>query len=780
MVAPEGGRNAILNKPTAQQMVRAVAGCAALAMLSGLYWIFDRDQPLLDSPLSQYALALGLVALFVSSSGVIGLSIVKRLLPGRLRLDERLALAFSFGVLAFHGLVWLFGMLGRLNRAACLLLPGLLLFAGAREAWALRGRLSRLAKVFAGKGRPAARPVAVYWLGGFTLFVLAGHALTTASIGYDAAWYHLPIAEIYSARHAIRPLADGWYLGTFPQLASVLYAWALTAAHEPALSFTSAAMVEVALVALAVFSIVPCVRALTPGRGRANWAWATIALFPAVYLYPPRIEADYAAAAFAPALLLTTIRAYRRFEARELSAWAIALGGVALTKYSAVSLLAFPTLVMTLRALERLLGPASERRAVLRALGAAAGAFLLVTAPHWFKNLIYYGDPLFPQLSGPGAFTSLTRQFYLGFMKELWRPSPGWPGVVQTLRAMFTFSFEPHEYSNYNPGHAIFGSLFSMTLAPLLFLRRARRALAWHVAVLMGVCVWFRIHHQDRYLLALVPWMCAVTGATIRELCAQGVLPRLITLAACALQFVWGVRWAMRLAPFDAIREAISAPTIEEWRNIQTRRWPTMVRVGRALPPNATLMVHDERIRTGLRHNSLSDAQGYQTRISFVEIGSNARVFDRLKELGVTHLFAQGHSTGEDTIGSDLVYFSFFKRYGLPMSEVELRRMPEARPSDERSSQRLALVQPCGAFDAAAGLYRVVELNDAQTQTPSKLKAEPVTKLAGQGEDLARARAQAEFLVVGDHCPHGTVTSEFQHLVTRGNLIMYFRPEPPT
>jgi hypothetical protein len=778
MERSEGPRNLVSNKQMLRLVAKVIVGCGALAMLAGLYWILNRDQPLLDSPLSQYAIALGFVALFVTSSGAIGLSIVKRLLPGRVRFDERVALAFAFGVLAFHGSVWLFGMLGRLNRTSCFVIPCLLMFMAARDVWSLRQRLSRLARVFGGKGRPTRRPLGLHWLGAFTLFVLAGHALTTASIGYDAAWYHLPIAEIYSARRAIRPLADGWYLGAFPQLASVLYAWALTIAREPALSFTSAALVEVVLVAQAIFSIVPCVRALTPGRGRAHWAWATIALFPAVYLYPPRIEADYAAAAFAPALLLMTIRAYQRFEARELSAWAIALGGVALTKYSAVSLLAFPMLVMTFRTVERLIR--GEQRAVLRALATAAGVFLVVTAPHWLKNLIFYRDPLFPQLSGPAAFTSLTRQFYLGFMKELWRPTPGWPGVVETLRAMFTFSFEPHEYSNYNDGHAIFGSLFSVTLPPLLFLRRARRALAWHFAVLLGVCVWFRIHHQDRYLLALVPWMCAVTGATIRELCARGAVPRLIALSACALQFVWGVRWAMRLAPFDAIREVIWAPNVEDWRNIQLRRWPTMARVGRALPANATLMVHDERIRVGLRHNSLSDAQGYQTRISFVEIGSNARVYDRLKQLGVTHLFAQGHSNGEDTIGSDLVYFSFFHRYGIPMKEVELRQMPEVRPTDDRTSERLALVEPCGAFNAAAGLYRVIDLDDAQTQTPSKLKAHAVTKVSSHAEDLTRAQARAEFLVVGDRCPHSMVpsTGEFQHLVTRGNLIMYFRPNP--
>jgi hypothetical protein len=749
-------------------------------MFAALYWIFNRDQPVLDSPFSEYAAALGLVGLFVSSSGVIGLSIVRRLLPGRLRFDERLALAFAFGVLAFHWATWFLGMLGRLDRVSCFLLPFALLGLGAVDTWSLRRRLLRLGKVLGGKGRPTRRPLGLHWLGAFTLFVLAGHALTTSSIGYDSAWYHLPVAEIYAARGAIRPLLDGWYLGAFPQLASVLYAWALVVAREPALSFTTAALVEVALIGMAVFSIVPCVRALTPGRGRANWAWATIALFPAVYLYPPRIEADYAAAAFAPALMLLTIRAYQRFEVRELAAFAIALGGVALTKYSAVSLLAFPAVLIAIRAVYRLFTPAAGRRTAFCALGVAAGIFLLVTAPHWLKNLLFYRDPLFPQLSGPSAFTPITHQFYLDFVKVLWRPAPGWPGVIETLRAMFTFSFEPHEYSNYNPGHAIFGSLFSVTLAPLLFLRRARRALVWHFAVLIGVCVWFRIHHQDRYLLALLPWMCAVTGATVRELCAQGTVTRVLALAACALQFAWGVRWAVRLVPLDAIRETIWAPTAEDWRAIQLRRWPTMTRVGRALPPKATVMVHDERIRVGLRHNSLSDAQGYQTHVSFVELGSDGLVYDRLKQWGVTHLFAQGHSNGEDTIGSDLIYFGFFKRYGVETKEVELRQMPAQRPRARSASERLALVEPCGAFNAPAGLYRVVDLNDTQPQTPIELKARAVMTVSSRAE-RERAQARAEFMVVGNSCPHGTLpaTDEFRHLATRGNLVLYWRPNLP-
>lgn len=755
--------------------------CSALAMDGGLFWIFNRDQPVLDSPLSQYALALAIAALFACSSWSLGLLIVKKLLPGRTRLDERLALGFVFGILAFHFCVWLLGVLGLLNRPACLLLPLVFLVAGARNAWSMRRRISQLGGVLANRRRPQTRGVKAHWLGAFTLFVLAGHCLTTASIGYDSAWYHLPVAEIYAARHAIRPFADGWYLGAFPQLASVMYAWGMVVAREPALGLTTSAFIELTFVASAIFGVIPCVRALSPVRGRATWAWATIALFPAVYLYPPRIEADYAAAAFAPALLLLTLRAYRRFEVRELVGWATVLGGVSLVKYSAVSLLAFPVLLIGIRACHRLITPANGRRTAALALGAAAGTFLLVTTPHWLKNLVFYGDPLFPQLSGAGAFTTVTRQYYLDFLKALWRPTPGWPGVVETVRAMATFSFEPHEYANYNAGHPIFGSLFSATLLPLLVLTRARRALVWQGAVLLGVCVWFRIHHQDRYLLALLPWMCAVTGATIRELCWHGPLLRAIAAAACALQFAVGVRWAIKLVPLDAIRGALWAPTIADWRANQLQRWPTMVRVGRSLPPGATLMVHDERIRLGLERNSLSDAQGWQTRMSFVELGNSARIYDRLMALGVTHLFAQGHSDGQDTVGSDLVYYSFFYRYGTSTTEVEVRHMPAARPSEERADTRLAFVQSCGAVSSPTGLYRVIDLDDAQLGTPTAFKAKPVQRVSSKAAEGKRdeAIARAEFLVLGDGCPSQTTPTDgtFQLLTTRGNLLLYGRSE---
>jgi hypothetical protein len=52
--------------------------------------------------------------------------------------------------------------------------------------------------------------------------------LTPQNASFDSRWYHQPIAEIYVAQGGIEPFSEGWVPGAFPQLASLLYAWAFS------------------------------------------------------------------------------------------------------------------------------------------------------------------------------------------------------------------------------------------------------------------------------------------------------------------------------------------------------------------------------------------------------------------------------------------------------------------------------------------------------------------------------------------------------------------------
>jgi hypothetical protein len=762
-------------------LIAAAASCLPY----GLVKILDADAALLDSPASRYGLAACAVTLFVAATLSVGLSLGSWLLPARQRWEERWSFAFALGALAFQTGTFLLGLLGALDQIGALLMALALLALGARPGW----RIARHAfKLPHGRTRSVWRMrghALIAAVGAVTLALMGAHTLTTDSIGYDSSWYHLPVAEAYAATGAIRPFQDGWLLGSYPQMASLLYSWALAVTRESALGLTTAAFLELTFVAAAILGVVPVVRALLPGVRRANWAWAVVALFPAVYLYPPRVEADYLAAAFAAPLLTCAFKVWDDATPRCLTLGSLLLGGMLLVKYSALGACALPLLLAVAGVLRRL-WRARKTRLVAelahagRALGIAAATFLAVTSTHWLKNLIFYGDALFPSRSPPSAFTPVTHAFYEAILKTLWIPAEGFEGWKETARAVLTFSFEPHEYPEHNPGHAIFGSLFSLTLPALVLLLplgRARRALVAHVGTLLGVMIWYRIHHQDRYLLAMLPWMCAVTAATLHEL-ARGNLPgRLLVLGTCLLQLAWGTRYAIKLFPLDGIRSTVWADSVTNWQNRQLGKWSVMHQVGRALKPGDVLLVHDERIRLGLRRASLSDALGFQTRISFADLGSDDRIFDELTRLGVTHLYRSSRNSGFDTLAGDLFYNAFFERHGRSTSIRSLRRMPSARPSGTPAAERLVFIDTCGALHIAPGLYRARELTDVTFGMARYLQTQPLA-LARTATEAATLEERAEFLVVADSCSSSkrVATTDGFHLMTnRVGYGLYLR-----
>jgi hypothetical protein len=754
----------------------ALATLGASALLFPLLWLLNADAPLRDSCATQYLTAAALAASFVAASWSAGLSIVRWLVPARLKWEERLTVGFALGVLLFYTCVFVAGVLGVLNRGAAIAVPLLLLAVGAPSLLRLARQLRRARRQ---RGAPPVKHhVAISCIGAATLLFFFGQALSSSTIGYDSSWYHLPVAEAYAAQGAIRPFREGWMLGAYPQLASVLYAWCLVIAHETALGWTTCAFLELALALAAIFGLVPLVRALTPGAGRAGWAWCAIALFPAVYLYSPHLEADYAAASFTPALLLIAFKLWDRVDRRMLMAGALLLAALLLVKYTAVSAAAFPLLLVgggIARELWRARASFHDFRfrlgAITQSVALATGVFGVATASHWLKNWIAYGDPLFPNLSTK-PFSPATLSAYKEVLLTLWQPPPGAEGWWQTARALGAFSFEPKDYSWYNDGHPIFGSLFTLTLPALLLLSGLRRVLALHLGTLLGVMIWFRLHHQDRYLLVLLPAMCAVTAATLRALWRVGTLPRLLVVMACSVQLLWGFRWALHLFPFDAVRSAVWSPTVESWRTTQTNRAWAMCALGRKLRPGKILM-HSTRLRLGLRHDSLTDSLGYQTRLSFAELATDRRVYDELKALGVSQLYAPSPGDGLETLGGELVFRGFFERWGRPTDESSVRLMPLERPPAKDPAERLAFVDACEP--TSAGLYRVGSLTSLTNAAPTGLPA-PVSKL--EAGDAAPLLKRAEFLVSPTNCDWKQLkasTDGFKLLVYLSGARLYLR-----
>ena len=80
-----------------------------------------------------------------------------------------------------------------------------------------------------------------------------------------------------------------------------------------------------------------------------------------------------------------------------------------------------------------------------------------------------------------------------------------------------------------------FGSLFTLSILWLPFLRHAKRTWALFIATQLGVFAWFAFSHVERYLQLLIPWMACVVVAALVMAWRQGRLARVPLLALVAM-----------------------------------------------------------------------------------------------------------------------------------------------------------------------------------------------------------------------------------------------------
>src|SRR5262249_39168384 len=138
---------------------------------------------------------------------------------------------------------------------------------------------------------------------------------------------------------------------------------------------------------------------------------------------------------------------------------------------------------------------------------------LVFTAPHWLKNWRWYGNPVYPmapRLFSNRPWSAEAARAYELIDGSAWAPQ-GTLGAKlrQTLLALYSFSFEPHDYPRNHGVVPVFGSIFTLCLIVLPFVRAKPRLWMLALAANSGVMFWWWTHHEDRYLQALVPWMAA-------------------------------------------------------------------------------------------------------------------------------------------------------------------------------------------------------------------------------------------------------------------------------
>lgn len=746
----------------------------------------------------RYAGYTALAALFAASCVAAGHRVLAAIARPALPPDEHLVVAAAVGVYAWTLATFVAGLAGVLGRPFAIALPAACLLAGGPHLvrWARRWR-TRLCAAAVPPRRASAATRAAFAFGAVGLALAWVQVLTPGNVGYDARWYHLPIAESYAAAGAIRPFGDGFFQGAFPQLSSLVYLWAFELFPRTCTfdRVELAAHLELALFVLTLASVPTLVRRLVP-RARGSASWAAMFLFPSVLLYDGSLfgGSDHVLAFFAIPAWLAARRAVRRLSVRACLVLAIVLAGAFLTKYQAALIAAGPLVALAFRAARGALRPADRRggagaggRGAMRAVATLAAALVLLTAPHWAKNLAWYGDPLYPALHrylADHPWTEDAPHLVRAGLESgsLWQPTgPLWHRVAETARAVVTFAFEPHDFTAYHGDEPVFGFLFTLLAPALLVVRGGRRALPLVLATVLGVTVWYVMSHYDRYLQAIVPWMAAVVAAACIRLWRGRATVRIALAAAVGAQIATGAHVPFipagddsfeiaRPSPYVAAAELATHVAHGDARLEVSPRWE---RFGAELPDDAVVLAHHRDLRLGIGTRSVYDRNGWQGGLAYGRLGTARAVHAKLRALGVTHVvYEPWLARGFDSLAGDLVFHDFALRALEPLDrdgELALARVTSEAPPPAADEDRVAIAacHPRPSLD----VWRLSDLNFPVDGAPDPVPVE-------SSVEPERALAVARFAVTEDGCapPFDPKGHGLRWLVRRGAYELWARP----
>ncbi len=652
---------------------------------------------------------------FLAASLTTGLRLLPFFLSGWLPRAERMVMAWALGVLVFFAGVFVAGLLNLYGPAFFFGWPTLLLAAtGSSAADQLFARTdgqgeSWLRRVL--PGRPTQLVAALFLLLGVMAVYL--QVMTPLNLGADSYWYHLPMAEYYARAGGIRRFDEGWYLGAYPQLASILYAWAFQAPGELFDHVLGCTHLEFALFLPTLLGISVLAGRLLGGP-MLPWGAAAIFLFPKIFVYDSNLNggADHILAFWAPPLALVLMRLAGRFAVREAALAALVTAGAVLTKYQA-SILVVPTAAFLLALAIR------ERRIVPLAVWGAV--CLAATSPHWLKNLVYYHDPFYPLLHGifpstpfhPDAAKVLANVFW---PKQFMPEGPLAKRLVDAAAVLATFSFVPNDW-DFHGKWPVFGSVFTLLIPVLPFLRAPRRLWIVVLGVHLGIAVWYMTVHEDRFLQAVLPWMAAVTAAALTLAWRQGWMVRLAAGFLVAAQVVWGsdayfIKSHSMIgdSPVRALGEYLGAA--QKHRFQERYRFPAdFEKLGAHLPPRTKVLVHQYNTRLGLDAEFATDSTGWQGGIEYLHSDSPRAAANLWREYHVNHVLwlKPRDVEGWDELAREVVFARTIERYVESDYHVDAWQIGRLRPGDEKDAlaaevTRIAYVA-CGAGRPDSGIY---------------------------------------------------------------------------
>jgi hypothetical protein len=671
--------------------------------------------------------ALILSAACVSS----GHALLARLVPAheRSRLVS-LAISFPLGVVLFVLGLYVGGFLHLFSAAFAVILPAAMIAAGlpaARGAWK---RLQR--DGFPGRVLQVGWMSAIAWLFGILLLgVLYLGVMSPAAVNYDASWFHLVVSQDYARAGHIIPFVGDWE-ADLVHLHSVLNTWSflVPGLPMPALHWMMALHVEMTVFIWTLVGVAAAIGWVS-GR-RVSGAWVFFFLFPGIFVYDSNMggAGDHFLALFTPALLLATALATRRFAPGACALWGMIAGGAMMTKFQGIYTVG-PTgawiLISAARGLWRHRKgdvAALSPRTVGRGLAWMAAAALFVLSPHLGSNLVFFRNPVYPLMQNVFTGTRPTVKdasilMLAGFPDWRYLPPHGLGARLgAALKLLATFSFAPH-YS-YVHDLPVFGSLFTLTLPLVPLAARARRLRIGSLVALGALFCWASTFWVDRNLQTFLPLLVIATGAACIRLWELGWAARVGLTVLVGVQLLWsgGLYFSGLDRISDAIgllRTAMDGQAAERLRGYRSE----YIELGRSLPANAKLLLHDSHIKLGIDREVILDWSGYQGVIDYREFRAPSDLVRRLNELGITHVVFSPGSHPSDLKQEDVIFNAFADRYGRTARSFGGMKVFPVPPAPQPDKPLQVVTIGMGPY--ADGLYPVEALSTVEPIPPEYL-----------------------------------------------------------
>ena len=649
---------------------------------------------------------------------------------------EKLAAAMALGTCAFVLVTCVAGAFGLFNAYFPIVTPALFLL----PAWTVRAQLRALYR----RRRTiafSATQAALCALGVIALLMVYLPVVSPGAVSSDASWFHLASAEAYAREGRIVPFLADW-AKNLPQLTSIVHTWAfLVPGLSPPQHWSLALHTEFVLFVFTLCGVAATANWLLDGAS-SRVAWITPLLFPSIYIFDSNLNgsADHITAFFLIVAAPAALRALATPDWRIAGLAGVAIGAALLTKIQAVYV-AVPFAVLFLgRATWVLFKRGEQTRRVLISTAVLGAGVVLMFSPHMVKAAIFHKNPfypfamnIFPSYPAPPDASDL---FY-SHLAPITR-ADRLANLERAAKLLFTFPFEVK--SLFGTPKPFIGALFTLFLPAALFPSYRRVPAALFVAC-CAVMAWAYTFPAPRNLQVYMPLLAAIAAALIARTWASNWIGRLAVLLIIVLQV------AASSAHVVSANQGIWVEALNLARSGPANRYEGYRReyraVGAEVPEDAVLLMHTSYSVLGINRRTLLDWPGFQGLIDYRPMKTPRDVYDRLVEVGVTHIAtADGwpaHSRQEEVLFDAFLYRYAKKVDTFPI--FSLWKMPSKRPPAEEPYSVVLLGLP----RQANGLYRVEQLD--QLDDGRDLDRPPLLPL-NSGEDVEPLLNQATSAVI--------------------------------